>query len=131
MVRAEEALEEALGTGVRVRSDRSGIRAELHFDDLDDLLSFARSRHVASEMLAEKPSLRRQPFQPPTPVGPLIAEAIMQPRRLPLPELDLLRHHQEAAPEWRPGYLGAGESVLGFARAFVEARTIGQRLALR
>jgi ParB family chromosome partitioning protein len=52
-VRAEEALEEALGTGVRVRSARSGIRAELHFDDLDDLLAFAHSRHVASEMRAE------------------------------------------------------------------------------
>jgi len=52
-VRAEEALEEALGTGVRVRAARSGIRAELHFDDLDDLLSFAHSRHVASEMRAE------------------------------------------------------------------------------
>ena len=53
LVRAEEALEEALGTGVRVRSDRRGIRAELHFDDLDDLLAFARSRHVASEMHVE------------------------------------------------------------------------------
>jgi hypothetical protein len=36
-----------------VRSDRRGIRAELHFDDLDDLLAFARSRHVASEMRVE------------------------------------------------------------------------------
>jgi ParB family transcriptional regulator, chromosome partitioning protein len=52
-VRAEEALEEALGTGVRVRAGRGGIRAELHFDDLDDLLAFAHSRHVASEMRAE------------------------------------------------------------------------------
>jgi ParB family transcriptional regulator, chromosome partitioning protein len=53
LVRAEEALEEALGTGVRVRSGQRGLRAELHFDDLDDLLAFARSRHVASEMRAE------------------------------------------------------------------------------
>jgi ParB family transcriptional regulator, chromosome partitioning protein len=44
LVRAEEALEKALGTGVRVRSARRGIRAELHFDDLEDLLAFARSR---------------------------------------------------------------------------------------
>jgi ParB family chromosome partitioning protein len=44
LVRAEEALEEALGTGIRVRAVRRGIRAELHFDDLEDLLAFARSR---------------------------------------------------------------------------------------
>jgi ParB family transcriptional regulator, chromosome partitioning protein len=53
LVRAEEALEEALGTAVRVRATRRGIRAELRFDDLDDLLAFARSRHVASEMHVE------------------------------------------------------------------------------
>ena len=29
------------GTGVRVRAARRGIRAELHFDDLDELLAFA------------------------------------------------------------------------------------------
>src|SRR5205809_4480624 len=44
LARAEEALEEALGTGVRVRSGRRGLRAELHFDNLDELLAFARSR---------------------------------------------------------------------------------------
>lgn len=44
LVRAEEALEGALGTGIRVRAMRRGIRAELHFDDLEDLLAFARSR---------------------------------------------------------------------------------------
>ncbi len=53
LVHAEEALEEALGAGVRVRAVRRGIRAELHFDDLEDLLAFARSRHVASEMHAD------------------------------------------------------------------------------
>jgi ParB family chromosome partitioning protein len=41
---AEEELESALGTGVRVRKARKGIRAELHFDDLDELLEFARAR---------------------------------------------------------------------------------------
>jgi ParB family chromosome partitioning protein len=41
---AEEALERALGTGVRVRAARGRIRAELHFDDLDELLEFARRR---------------------------------------------------------------------------------------
>jgi ParB family chromosome partitioning protein len=41
---AEEALEKALGTGVRVKAERKGIRAELHFDDLDALLEFARRR---------------------------------------------------------------------------------------
>ena len=44
---AEEALESALGTGVRVRPARRGIRAELHFDDLDELLAFARERGFA------------------------------------------------------------------------------------
>jgi ParB family transcriptional regulator, chromosome partitioning protein len=44
LIRAEEALESALGTGVRVRSARRGIKAELHFEDLEELLSFAESR---------------------------------------------------------------------------------------
>ena len=48
MARAEEALESALGTGVRVRPARRGIRAELHFEDLDQLLAFARDRGPAS-----------------------------------------------------------------------------------
>jgi ParB family transcriptional regulator, chromosome partitioning protein len=48
LVRAEEALESALGTGVRVRPARRGIRAELHFDDLDQLLAFARERGSTS-----------------------------------------------------------------------------------
>ena len=41
--RAEEVLELALGTGVRVRAGRGGIRAELRFDDLEQLLAFAGS----------------------------------------------------------------------------------------
>ena len=40
--RAEEALERALGTGVRVRSARNGIRAEIDFEGLDELLELAR-----------------------------------------------------------------------------------------
>ncbi len=44
LTRAEEALESALGTGVRVRSARHGIRVELHFEDLEELLRFARER---------------------------------------------------------------------------------------
>jgi ParB family chromosome partitioning protein len=43
LVRAEEALEEAFGHGVRVRSARNGIRAELSFDGIDELLEFARA----------------------------------------------------------------------------------------
>lgn len=43
MLRAEEALEEAFGHGVRVRASRQGLRAELQFDDVDELLEFARS----------------------------------------------------------------------------------------
>jgi ParB family chromosome partitioning protein len=42
LTHAEDKLERALGTGIRVRSARKGIRAELHFDDLDSLLEFAR-----------------------------------------------------------------------------------------
>ena len=43
LARAEEALESALGHGVRVRATgkRGALRAELRFDDLDDLLAFA------------------------------------------------------------------------------------------
>ena len=42
LLRAEEALEEAFGHGVRVRSGRKGIRAELRFDGIEELLEFAR-----------------------------------------------------------------------------------------
>jgi ParB family chromosome partitioning protein len=42
LVRAEEELEAALGRSVVVRAARRGIRAELQFDDLDELLLFAR-----------------------------------------------------------------------------------------
>ncbi len=41
LAEAEEALESALGHGVRVRAARRGINAELHFDDLDELEAFA------------------------------------------------------------------------------------------
>ncbi|MQA73004.1 MAG: ParB/RepB/Spo0J family partition protein [Solirubrobacterales bacterium] len=40
--RAEDALERALGTGVRVSAARTGLRAELRFEDLDELLDFSR-----------------------------------------------------------------------------------------
>jgi ParB family transcriptional regulator, chromosome partitioning protein len=43
LARAEESLERALGTGIRIRTARRGIRAELRFDDLDELHAFARS----------------------------------------------------------------------------------------
>jgi hypothetical protein len=39
--RAEEALERALGTGVKVRAAPRGVRAELRFESLDELLDFA------------------------------------------------------------------------------------------
>jgi ParB family chromosome partitioning protein len=41
--RAEDALEVALGRDVRVISARRGLRAEIHFDDLEDLLDLASS----------------------------------------------------------------------------------------
>ena len=44
--KAEDALESALGHGVRVRATgkKGALRAELQFDDLDDLLEFARDK---------------------------------------------------------------------------------------
>lgn len=43
--RATEALEDALGTGVKVSATKSGgLRAELRFGDLDELLAFAEGR---------------------------------------------------------------------------------------
>jgi ParB family chromosome partitioning protein len=42
MLRAEEALEAAFGHGVRVRASKQGLKAELHFDDVGELLEFAR-----------------------------------------------------------------------------------------
>jgi ParB family transcriptional regulator, chromosome partitioning protein len=41
--RTAEALESALGHEVTVSAARRGLRAELHFDDLEQALSFARS----------------------------------------------------------------------------------------
>jgi len=41
LARAEESLEQALGMGVRVQAARQGVRAELRFDDLDELHAFA------------------------------------------------------------------------------------------
>ena len=40
---AEETLEQALRTDVRVRAARRGIRVEMQFDDLDELHAFARA----------------------------------------------------------------------------------------
>jgi ParB family transcriptional regulator, chromosome partitioning protein len=42
MTEAEDQLGSALGRDVRVRRDGSGVKAELHFDDLADLESLAR-----------------------------------------------------------------------------------------
>lgn len=43
--RATEALEDALGTGVRVTAAKNGaLRAELRFDDLDELIAYADGR---------------------------------------------------------------------------------------
>jgi ParB family chromosome partitioning protein len=47
LLRAEEALEEAFGRGVHVRSARKGLRAELSFDGIDELLEF--SRHIGRD----------------------------------------------------------------------------------
>jgi len=41
---AEEELESALGTGVRVKAARKGFRAEIEFEDMDSLRAFARDR---------------------------------------------------------------------------------------
>ena len=47
--RATEALEAALGTGVRVRAAKDGaLRAELRFDDLDELLAYAGARRAGT-----------------------------------------------------------------------------------
>ena len=42
LLRAEEALEEAFGHGVRVRFARHGISAELRFEGIDELIEFSR-----------------------------------------------------------------------------------------
>jgi ParB family chromosome partitioning protein len=42
LLRAEEALEEAFGHAVNVRAGRHGLRAELRFEGIDELLDFAR-----------------------------------------------------------------------------------------
>ena len=47
LLKAEEELEAALGHGVHVRATgkKGALRAELEFDDLDDLLEFARAKN--------------------------------------------------------------------------------------
>ncbi len=44
---AEEALERALGRGVKVKAASKGIRAELSFDSIDELRDFARDLYRA------------------------------------------------------------------------------------
>ena len=46
LMKAEEELEAALGHGVHIRATgkKGALRAELEFDDLDDLLDFARTK---------------------------------------------------------------------------------------
>jgi ParB family chromosome partitioning protein len=46
--RATEALEGALGTGVKITSTKRGLRAELRFGDLDELLAYADERGADS-----------------------------------------------------------------------------------
>jgi ParB family chromosome partitioning protein len=48
--RTAEALESALGHEVTVSAARRGLRAELHFDDLDEALTFAH--HIAARRAA-------------------------------------------------------------------------------
>ena len=45
LLKAEDALEAALGHGVQVRATgkKGALRAELEFEDIDDLLEFARA----------------------------------------------------------------------------------------
>ena len=42
LAEAEEALETALGHGVKIRKMRRGVRAELHFDDVSELEAFTK-----------------------------------------------------------------------------------------
>ena len=65
LLRAEEALEEAFGHGVRVRAARTGIRAELRFDGIDELLEFARGIGRAIWATARPQGARRSIRQPP------------------------------------------------------------------
>jgi ParB family transcriptional regulator, chromosome partitioning protein len=44
IAQAEEALESALGRGVKITASKRGIRAELHFEDLAELEAFAEDR---------------------------------------------------------------------------------------
>ncbi len=45
--------------------------------------------------------LRREPFDPPSLVGPRVLQPVVQPARAALPELDGLRDYPVAAPEVR------------------------------
>ena len=59
--RAEEALERALGTGVKVRAARHGVRAELSFESLDELLELA----AADSPTASRRGSGREALDPP------------------------------------------------------------------
>ena len=63
LARAADALERALGTGVRVRAARKGVRAELSFESLDELLEFAADRGAPERSGSEisRPAAARPP----------------------------------------------------------------------
>ena len=81
LARAEEALESALGTGVRVRAARRGIRAELHFETSTSCSTFAE--RGAPRRLSRPPAHGRRALDPPAARRRLarVAEAVVQASR--------------------------------------------------
>src|SRR5438105_15357263 len=69
-------------------------------------LLFVTSNKLALVGNRRKPnSSRRQPFQQPrSRLEPAIAQAVVQPIFLPLPELDHLGNDSKATPVGRPGH---------------------------
>jgi hypothetical protein len=74
--------------------------------------------------------LRRQAFDDPHSIGAPVAQAIVQPVRPSLPELDRIRRHDVAAPVRGPGYFLVEETLLHLAHCLVQFMAIGDRLAL-
>ena len=58
---AEDALESAIGRDVHVRATKDGLKAELVFDDLDDVRELARRLAPAAESPPRSPERSRCP----------------------------------------------------------------------
>src|SRR5690349_11643129 len=66
------------------------------------MITSARTASLSTNRRRRGEKLRREPAARPPAVAQLVLDAIVQPRRLALPQLDRIRNHAIAAPIRRP-----------------------------